>query len=660
MENSVSAADATPCDDDGNSPNIKTEDCPSETLVAGEPSTSPDIYKSNSSGDMDHVDLKGKEKCTDETCMTGENHTSPDILKSDRHVNVGDVDCKEIENFPTETLATKEPENCPSSHADKSNEEAGVDDLGCKVEEKCSAETLVTNENAFADADESYQDADENNVDLKEEGNASLEGYAELTTSVKQLEIKDDDVNNNKQSEEASNTFDSDESEYDKAKELPSSDDDEAPVHLKGCVVEEVDRSDPAFVPKRGGFYQHDLRVFDESAQTQRVPRKQHWDAKSSKWQHDKFDFEEQAPKTKYEIVSQYGYDIRDDNKVPPPGFRRRYNRGGRDFIKTGGWGRQASPPFDSSELRNHSYEPYADADYDKTKTAPVPSCEADQQHKGNEFVRTKNATSPLARERHEVRESASTSDQTSDYNCYDSRTAQALSPTRRNAPEIYPERPGSFYRRASVNDAPAGGDEAVSSFEPRRGSYKGSSDVRNYSLKTKANVVNNDSSLPLSTTVSKSPPDITGRRRASSESRSFASGRRSSQEDVDRQPTSYKTNDSKVNAHEESSKPAASAGTTKRYSTLRQQVHQQHASDAQDQHRQSFAVPPPTATTVPFLNQQEVAAVESLPLQPVYPQYLAPVHRSMTSYQSPPFYDGMCRQYSRCRNHHARSIIYS
>lgn len=49
------------------------------------------------------------------------------------------------------------------------------------------------------------------------------------------------------------------------------------------------------------------------------------WQDKKEKWNHDRFNDNEQAPKSKQELVSTYGYDIRSEDGPPRARRRRRY-----------------------------------------------------------------------------------------------------------------------------------------------------------------------------------------------------------------------------------------------------------------------------------------------------------------------------------------------
>ncbi|XP_067617451.1 myb-like protein I [Eurosta solidaginis] len=132
---------------------------------------------------------------------------------------------------------------------------------------------------------------------------------------------------------------------------------DKAEIEAQKKVDE--DRSNPQYIPKRGTFYEHDDRtaeveadrpinldaVGSEPRQEKSIsgvkppqsPTISHasktmkkWQPASAveRWSHDRFDPSEQAPKSRSELVSAYGYDIRTEDAPPRARRRRRYGRG--------------------------------------------------------------------------------------------------------------------------------------------------------------------------------------------------------------------------------------------------------------------------------------------------------------------------------------------
>ncbi|KAL7850479.1 hypothetical protein SRHO_G00198280 [Serrasalmus rhombeus] len=73
---------------------------------------------------------------------------------------------------------------------------------------------------------------------------------------------------------------------------------------------DDEDRKNPAYIPRKGLFFEHDVRG---QAQDEERPKGRHrklW-KDEGRWEHDKFREEEQAPKSREELIAVYGYDIR-------------------------------------------------------------------------------------------------------------------------------------------------------------------------------------------------------------------------------------------------------------------------------------------------------------------------------------------------------------
>ncbi|XP_013381152.1 protein CASC3 isoform X2 [Lingula anatina] len=105
--------------------------------------------------------------------------------------------------------------------------------------------------------------------------------------------------------------------------ERQSGDGEEQPASSRELDDDE-DRKNPAFVPRKGNFYEHDSRMGSEEIKEEEDrPKKTLW-KDEGKWLHDKFYDDMQAPKSKEEIIAMYGYDIRAYDK--PPEAPRRFN----------------------------------------------------------------------------------------------------------------------------------------------------------------------------------------------------------------------------------------------------------------------------------------------------------------------------------------------
>ncbi|VDM38131.1 unnamed protein product, partial [Toxocara canis] len=76
------------------------------------------------------------------------------------------------------------------------------------------------------------------------------------------------------------------------------------------CELDDDENIDnPAYIPKSGRYYMHDSRNADEERIHE--PSRSRADGK---WKHDRYDERSQRPKTRRELVSKYGFDIRDQN----------------------------------------------------------------------------------------------------------------------------------------------------------------------------------------------------------------------------------------------------------------------------------------------------------------------------------------------------------
>ncbi|XP_063897480.1 protein CASC3 isoform X2 [Helicoverpa armigera] len=134
------------------------------------------------------------------------------------------------------------------------------------------------------------------------------------------------------------------ESDYDsQGSDSEHSDQDSENKESERRVDDDEDRSNPQYIPKRGTFYEHDDRTAasgEESTNTtseaasekkegaeppaerRRPPRKSEI---VNKWSHDKYNENEQMPKSRDELVAIYGYDIRNEDAPPHARRNRRY-----------------------------------------------------------------------------------------------------------------------------------------------------------------------------------------------------------------------------------------------------------------------------------------------------------------------------------------------
>ncbi|XP_074835161.1 protein CASC3 isoform X4 [Carettochelys insculpta] len=79
------------------------------------------------------------------------------------------------------------------------------------------------------------------------------------------------------------------------------------PKHLD----DDEDRKNPAYIPRKGLFFEHDLRGQAQEEEVRPKGRQRKLWKDEGRWEHDKFREDEQAPKSRQELIALYGYDIR-------------------------------------------------------------------------------------------------------------------------------------------------------------------------------------------------------------------------------------------------------------------------------------------------------------------------------------------------------------
>ncbi|KAF5287992.1 hypothetical protein FQA39_LY15574 [Lamprigera yunnana] len=107
-------------------------------------------------------------------------------------------------------------------------------------------------------------------------------------------------------------------------------------------VDDDEDKKNPQYIPKRGTFYEHDDRTLEDSDEkeegsekSEKQIKKNVWLEKKERWGHDRFNVQEQLPKSRSELVAIYGYDIRNEDGPPKARRRRRYGRGPNKYTRT-------------------------------------------------------------------------------------------------------------------------------------------------------------------------------------------------------------------------------------------------------------------------------------------------------------------------------------
>ncbi|XP_067940854.1 protein CASC3-like isoform X2 [Watersipora subatra] len=113
---------------------------------------------------------------------------------------------------------------------------------------------------------------------------------------------------------------------------------------------DDEDAKNPAFIPRKGMFYEHDSRGDNEPERPAEETDKQKLWKSKEKWGHDRYDERSQAPKSRDELIRDYGYDIKSKDEPPteppqsyqsPRGRRGKASFGDFAHFSRGGRGRR-------------------------------------------------------------------------------------------------------------------------------------------------------------------------------------------------------------------------------------------------------------------------------------------------------------------------------
>ncbi|XP_036943626.1 protein CASC3 isoform X2 [Acanthopagrus latus] len=89
---------------------------------------------------------------------------------------------------------------------------------------------------------------------------------------------------------------------------------------------DDEDRKNPAYIPRKGLFFEHDVRGHAQEEERPKGRNRKLW-KDEGRWEHDKFREEEQAPKSREELIAIYGYDIRNGGGSGDRSYRQRRPR---------------------------------------------------------------------------------------------------------------------------------------------------------------------------------------------------------------------------------------------------------------------------------------------------------------------------------------------
>ncbi|XP_038564855.1 LOW QUALITY PROTEIN: protein CASC3-like [Micropterus salmoides] len=89
---------------------------------------------------------------------------------------------------------------------------------------------------------------------------------------------------------------------------------------------DDEDRKNPAYIPRKGLFFEHDVRGHTQEEERPKGRNRKLW-KDEGRWEHDRFREEEQAPKSREELIAIYGYDIRNGGGSGDRSYRQRRPR---------------------------------------------------------------------------------------------------------------------------------------------------------------------------------------------------------------------------------------------------------------------------------------------------------------------------------------------
>ncbi|XP_061701849.1 protein CASC3 isoform X2 [Syngnathoides biaculeatus] len=106
---------------------------------------------------------------------------------------------------------------------------------------------------------------------------------------------------------------------------------------------DDEDRKNPAYIPRKGLFFEHDVRGHAQEEERPKGRNRKLW-KDEGRWEHDKFREEEQAPKSREELIASYGYDIRNGERTfahrrprssASPNREQRWQEGGERAVRS-------------------------------------------------------------------------------------------------------------------------------------------------------------------------------------------------------------------------------------------------------------------------------------------------------------------------------------
>ncbi|KAM6312258.1 protein CASC3 isoform 2-T2 [Podargus strigoides] len=169
----------------------------------------------------------------------------------------------------------------------------------CESEDGIEGDAVLSDYESTGDSEaqeEDYSEEESAKVELKEDSNDSCESAAKAEKGDEKPDSKGA-VTGERQSGDGQESTEPVENKVGK----------KVPKHLD----DDEDRKNPAYIPRKGLFFEHDLRGQTQEEEVRPKGRQRKLWKDEGRWEHDKFREDEQAPKTRQELIALYGYDIR-------------------------------------------------------------------------------------------------------------------------------------------------------------------------------------------------------------------------------------------------------------------------------------------------------------------------------------------------------------
>ncbi|XP_038610459.1 LOW QUALITY PROTEIN: protein CASC3 [Tachyglossus aculeatus] len=190
---------------------------------------------------------------------------------------------------------------------------------------ECESEDGIEGDAVLSDY-ESAEDSDGEEGEYSEEEGSKVELKAEANDAAANSSAKDD---KGEEEPESKGTVTGERQSGD-GQESTEPVENKAGKKVPKHLDDDEDRKNPAYIPRKGLFFEHDLRGQTQEEEVRPKGRQRKLWKDEGRWEHDRFREDEQAPKSRQELIALYGYDIRsahDPDAVRPR--RRRKPRFG-------------------------------------------------------------------------------------------------------------------------------------------------------------------------------------------------------------------------------------------------------------------------------------------------------------------------------------------